>query len=57
MRALGYLAKFIPNYAETVEPLRRLTRKGVKWQWGNEQNNAIEILKKALSSEPVFGTL
>ena len=50
----GYLAKFIPNYAETVEPLRRLTRKGVKWQWGNEQNNAIETLKKALSSEPVL---
>ena len=36
------------------KPLRRLTRKGVKWQWGNEQNNAIETLKKALSSEPVL---
>ena len=54
IRQTGYLAKFIPNYAETVEPLRRLTRKGVKWQWGNEQNNAFETLKKALSSEPVL---
>ena len=34
--------------------MRRLARKDVKWQWGNEQNNAIETLKKALSSEPVL---
>ena len=27
----GYVSKFIPNYAGLVEPLRRLTRKSVKW--------------------------
>ena len=36
----GYLAKFIPNYAETVEPLRRLTRK-----IGNGEMNKIMLLK------------
>lgn len=50
----GYLAKFIPNYAKIVEPLRCLTRSGVKWHWGNEQVQAIECLKNALSCEPVL---
>ena len=27
----GYVAKFIPNYANIVEPLRMLTRKEQKW--------------------------
>ena len=27
----GYVSKFIPNYAELVEPLRRLTRQNVSW--------------------------
>ena len=34
----GYVAKFIPNYANTAEPLRRLTRRGEKWCWGADQN-------------------
>ena len=35
--------------------MRRLACKDVKWQWGNEHgDNAIETLKKALSSEPVL---
>ncbi|CAB4029427.1 Retrovirus-related Pol poly, partial [Paramuricea clavata] len=28
LRVCGYVSKFIPNYAELVEPLRRLTRQG-----------------------------
>ena len=29
----GYVSKFIPSYANIVEPLRKLTRKGQKWTW------------------------
>ena len=50
----GYVAKFIPNYAHLVEPLRKLTRKEQKWSWGNEQTKAFEALKKSLSREPVL---
>ena len=50
----GYVAKFIPNYANIVEPLRMLTRKEQKWSWGNEQTKAFEALKKSLSREPVL---
>lgn len=50
----GYLSKFIPNYAELVEPLRRLTRQSTKWTWGKEQVKSVEGLKRALSNEPVL---
>ena len=29
----GYVSKFIPSYANIVEPLRKLTCKGQKWTW------------------------
>ena len=50
----GYVAKFIPNYANIVEPLRKLTRKEQKWFWGEEQTKAFEALKESLSREPVL---
>ena len=50
----GYVAKFIPNYAHLVEPLRKLTRKEQKWSWGNKQTKAFKALKKSLSREPVL---
>lgn len=51
LRTCGYVAKFIPNYANIVEPLWKLTRTSEKWSWGTEQMKAFEALKKALSSE------
>ena len=47
----GYVAKFIPNYANIVEPLRKLTRDKEKWSWGAEQTRAFKALKEALSCE------
>ena len=32
----GYVAKFVPNYANIVKPLRKLTQKEKKWSWGND---------------------
>ena len=50
----GYMSKFIPNYTNLVEPLRRLTPKDVKWTWGSEQVKSFEQLKFSLFSEPVL---
>ena len=50
----GYVAKFIPNYANIAEPLRRLTRRGEKWCWGADQSKAFNALKEALSGEAVL---
>lgn len=45
----GYVSKFIPSYANIVEPLRKLTCKGQKWTWEKEQAKAFKALKEALS--------
>ena len=43
----GYVSKFIPSYANIVEPLRKLTGKGQKWTWEKEQAKAFKALKKS----------
>ena len=50
----GYVSKFIPSYANIVEPLKRLTRKGQKWTWEKEQAKAFKALKEALSDAPAL---
>ncbi|CAH1250556.1 NYNRIN [Branchiostoma lanceolatum] len=45
------LARFIPDYATLVKPLRDLTRQSVPWTWGKEQDDAFDKVKKALSHE------
>ena len=50
----GYVAKFIPNYANIVKLLRKLTRKERKWFWEEEQTKAFGALKESLSREPVL---
>ena len=41
----GFVSKFIPNYANKAEPLRKLTRKEQKSSW---QVKAFKALKEAL---------
>ena len=50
----GYVSKFIPHYADIVEPLRELTRKGANWLWTVRQSRAFNDLKSVLSSEQVL---
>ena len=40
---------FLPNFATTAEPLRKLTRQDTKWQQGREENEAFEALKNQLT--------
>ena len=46
---VSFSSRFLPDFATTAEPLRRLTRQGTKWHWGREENNAFEALKKQLA--------
>ncbi|XP_053376976.1 uncharacterized protein K02A2.6-like [Mercenaria mercenaria] len=47
--------RFIPDLASVVEPLRRLTKKGVRFQWTNEQTESFEKLKRRLASAKTLG--
>ena len=46
---VSFSSRFLPDFATTVEPLRKLTRQGAKWNWGKEQNEAFEALINQLA--------
>lgn len=48
----GFYRHLIPNYAEIVEPLVNLTRKGVKFSWTSECQKAFDIIQKELLKKP-----
>ena len=48
---LGFVnlsAQFVPNLVSITEPLRELTRKGVPFKWGTEQEGAFKTLRSNL---------
>jgi len=50
----NYYRKFIPNFAEKSLPLNVLCRKNIPFHWSLECQNSFEILKTALSKQPVL---
>lgn len=45
---MNWFKKFIPNYSAVANSLYKLLRKGVKFTWQTEQQNAFEKLKESL---------
>ena len=54
MGMANYVSRFLPGLSDVMEPLRRLTRNDVEWWWGPEHDEAVEKVKKALTSAPVL---
>ena len=52
---VGYYRRFVKNFAELADPLVSLTRKGVPFVWGSEQQRAFDALKACLLSAPILG--
>ena len=50
----GYYRRFIRDFSKIVVPLTRLTRKGVDFRWGPEQQRAFETLRQRLCEAPVL---
>ena len=49
-----YCAKFIPNFSDLTEPLRKLTIKNAHFRWTNEEECAFNKVKHALTSDKVM---
>lgn len=49
-----YMAKFMPNLASDLEPIRALTRQNVEWNWSEECNLAFNRIKEKLTQTPVL---
>uniref|UniRef100_A0A158P4K2 RNA-directed DNA polymerase n=1 Tax=Tetranychus urticae TaxID=32264 RepID=A0A158P4K2_TETUR len=54
MGMAGYYRKFIPKFSEIAEPLTRLTRKIVSFNWTDEQDRAFNKIKELLLQDPVL---
>ena len=49
--AASFLRRFVPHFAEMAEPITRLLKKGVPFQWLEEQQQAYENLKTNISDQ------
>jgi len=49
-----YMARFLPDLSETLEPLRNLTRKGVDFVWDEKCESAFQSVKAKLTKAPVL---
>ena len=51
---VNYLSKFLRKLSKLCEPLGRLTHKHVEWRWSEEQEEALERVKHAVTPTPVL---
>lgn len=50
----NYVKRFIPNYSTITAPLRDLTKNNVNFEWGKNQQESFETLKRDLTSDKVM---
>ena len=51
---VGFSSRFIPDFATIAEPLRALTRNGVKFEWTEVQDKAFQTLKEQLTEVSIL---
>ncbi|XP_043263107.1 uncharacterized protein LOC122403574 [Colletes gigas] len=54
VQTCSWYRRFIPGFAQTAEPLTRLTRKKTSWHWGEKQKKSFQDLKRMLTEAPVL---
>ena len=52
---VNFSARYIPNLSTLCEPLSRLTKKGVKFEWRSEQDQCFSKLKECLAKSSTLG--
>lgn len=54
LQTCSWFRRFMENFAEISRPLSSLTKKNAKWQWGDKQEKAFNMLKQLLTSSPIL---
>ena len=49
----NYYRRFVKDFSKVAAPLNKL-KGNTDWEWGEEQQNAFESLKKRITEEPVL---
>ncbi|GJW97599.1 putative reverse transcriptase domain-containing protein [Tanacetum coccineum] len=50
----GYYQRFIEGFSKIANSMTKLTQKGVKFDWGDKQEAAFQLLKQKLCSAPIL---
>jgi hypothetical protein len=50
----GYYQRFIPNFSKISKSITELLKKGTKYVWSKECDEAFQTLKKLLMTSPVL---
>ncbi|GJR14858.1 putative reverse transcriptase domain-containing protein [Tanacetum coccineum] len=50
----GYYRRFIKGFSKIAKPMTELTQKNQKFDWGEEQEEAFQILKQKLCAAPIL---
>ncbi|GJR20535.1 putative reverse transcriptase domain-containing protein, partial [Tanacetum coccineum] len=50
----GYYRRLIEGFSKIAKPMTKLTQKKVKFEWGDKQEAAFQLLKQKLCSAPIL---
>ncbi|GJW96468.1 putative reverse transcriptase domain-containing protein [Tanacetum coccineum] len=50
----GYYQRFIEGFSKIAKSMTKLTQKGVKFDWGEKEENALQLIKQKLCSAPIL---
>ncbi|GJV60583.1 putative reverse transcriptase domain-containing protein [Tanacetum coccineum] len=50
----GYYRKFIEGFSKIAKSMTKLTQKGIKFDWGEKEENAFQLIKQKLCSAPIL---
>ncbi|GJV89651.1 retrotransposon protein, putative, ty1-copia subclass [Tanacetum coccineum] len=51
---VGYYRRFIEGFSKTAKSMMKLTQKGIKFDWGEKEENAFQLIKQKLCSAPIL---
>ncbi|GKG12068.1 putative reverse transcriptase domain-containing protein [Tanacetum coccineum] len=50
----GYYRRFIEGFSNIAKSMTKLTQKGIKFDWGEKEKNAFQLIKQKLCSAPII---
>ncbi|GKG05221.1 putative reverse transcriptase domain-containing protein, partial [Tanacetum coccineum] len=50
----GYYQRFIKGFSKIAKSMMKLTQKGIKFNWGEKEENAFQLIKQKLCSAPIL---
>ncbi|GJY67595.1 putative reverse transcriptase domain-containing protein [Tanacetum coccineum] len=51
---VGYYRRFIEGFLKIAKSMTKLTQKGIKFDWGEKEANAFQLIKQKLCSAPIL---